>query len=232
MVFDAARHLGVERQRRRHIDDAQSARAGPALGQQALARTGATNDQFSHAAKLSMAGDGYNRRLAPGPRTACTFSIAPTAAVPGLQARIDGKTKPPGSLGQLERLALQIGQIQQSLTPSLDRPQLLVFAGDHGAARAGVSAYPQEVTWQMVENFLCRRRGDQRLCPPQRPATAGHRRRRRARLRRPRAGLIDAKIAFGTRNYLEQAGDEQRRARCRAGRGAAIVTPWPTRAAG
>jgi len=55
------------------------------------------------------------------------FSIPPTAVVPELQARIDGKTKPPGSLGRLERLALQIGQIQQSLTPSLDHPHLLVL---------------------------------------------------------------------------------------------------------
>ena len=71
-----------------------------------------------------------------------------------LQHTLNNKTKPLGSLGRLEDVALRIGQILGCTAPVLDQPQLVVFAGDHGLTARGISAYPSDVTWQMVENFL------------------------------------------------------------------------------
>ena len=71
-----------------------------------------------------------------------------------IRQAIDTKTKPPGSLGRVEALAARIARIQGTLTPRLRRCRLTLFAGDHGVASEGVSAYPQAVTRQMVANFL------------------------------------------------------------------------------
>ena len=81
------------------------------------------------------------------------FTVSATLAAE-LDHAINHKTKPQGSLGLLETLARQIGLIQQSAQPAITEPAIIVFAADHGVVAEGISAYPQDVTWQMVENFL------------------------------------------------------------------------------
>ena len=137
-----------------------------------------------------------------------TFDIPSTANAPlqaELQIKIDQKTKPLGALGLLEAVALQLGLIQKTESPSLLNPHILVCAGDHGAAKAGVSAYPQDVTWQMVENFLAggaainvfARQNQMRLVVAD--AGVAH---DFAPNGQDRAGLVNAKVAPGTANYL------------------------------
>ena len=75
------------------------------------------------------------------------------AASAAVAAREDTLTKPPGSLGRLEELTAFLAHVQGHARPRLDRVDILVFAGNHGVTRQGVSAYPAEVTVQMVANF-------------------------------------------------------------------------------
>ena len=118
-----------------------------------------------------------------------------------IQDKIDNLNKPKGSLGRLESLAMQVCLIQQTLTPKLAHPCHLLFGGDHGIEREGVSVSPREVTWQQMLNFanggggvnmFCRQHGfklriidvgvdyDLSSCP----------------------GIINKKIARGTENFL------------------------------
>ncbi|WP_281310571.1 nicotinate-nucleotide--dimethylbenzimidazole phosphoribosyltransferase [Flavobacterium flavigenum] len=71
-----------------------------------------------------------------------------------LQEKIDSKTKPVGALGTLETLAFQLGTVFKTLNPKIINPNIVVFAADHGIANHGVSVYPQDVTRQMINNFL------------------------------------------------------------------------------
>ena len=133
------------------------------------------------------------------------FTITPLdrSMQEAIQQKIDNLNKPKGSLGRLEELAMQICLIQQTLTPSLAHPSHLLLGGDHGIEREGVSVSPREVTWQQMINFtrggggvnmFCRQHGftlrivdvgvdyDLSAVP----------------------GIIDRKIARGTKNFLHE----------------------------
>src|SRR5215470_13278496 len=75
-------------------------------------------------------------------------------AMSAARTRQDTLTKPPGSLGRLERLSVQIAGITRRARPRLRHPVVVVMAADHGVAAEGVSAYPSTVTAQMVHNFV------------------------------------------------------------------------------
>lgn len=139
---------------------------------------------------------------------------------------IDNKTKPLGSLGRLETLARQIGLIQATTTPTIIAPAILVFAADHGVVAEGVSAFPQEVTWQMVENFLA---GGAAINVFARQngcaihivdAGVNH-------VFGKRAGLIDRKLALGTRNFAVEPAMSPDQCADALGHGMALVRDLP-----
>ncbi|WP_303011129.1 nicotinate-nucleotide--dimethylbenzimidazole phosphoribosyltransferase [uncultured Bacteroides sp.] len=118
--------------------------------------------------------------------------------------KINYLAKPKGSLGRLEEIALQIGLIQQSLSPELKHPQNIIFAADHGIVEENISPSPKEVTWQQISNFLHGGAGINFLC-----------RQHGFKLKIVDAGvdydlpyeqgIINMKIRKGTRNFLYEA---------------------------
>jgi len=154
-----------------------------------------------------------------------TFSIASinNRLKIALQEKIDQKTKPLGALGMLEDIALQIGQIQNTLSPEIKFPSIVVFAGDHGIAKKGeVNPFPQEVTAQMVLNFANKGAAINVLCKTN-----------NIDLNVVDAGvnydfsdvngIVDAKIALGTQNYQEQAAMTDAQCDQAVNRGAEII---------
>lgn len=136
--------------------------------------------------------------------------------------KIDNLTKPKGSLGMLETLALRIGLVQQTLSPALVKPHNVLFAADHGIIEEGVSVSPKEVTWQQLShfshggagiNFLCDQHGFKLVLVDagvDYDIPAGR-------------GIIDCKVRKSTRNFLHEAAMTPEEFEQCIDRGAAIV---------
>ena len=119
-----------------------------------------------------------------------------------IQSRLDNLTKPPGSLGRLEELALRYGLARGTANLRLERKKMFVFGADHGVTAEGVSAYPPDVTAQMVRNFvrggaainvLCKRYGIETTTVDMGVRGAAE------------PGVLDRKIAGGTQNWMRQS---------------------------
>jgi len=153
-----------------------------------------------------------------------TFNITKpdTEICPDIQRKIDNLTKPKGSLGMLETIALKIGTIQQTSKPALSNPHNIVFASDHGIANEGVSLSPQEVTYQMIANFLTGGAGINFLA-----------RQHKFKMKivdagvnydfPPTPGLINLKIRKSTRNFLYESAMTTEEMELAFERGAAVV---------
>ncbi|VFB15210.1 putative phosphoribosyltransferase [Bacteroides heparinolyticus] len=139
-----------------------------------------------------------------------------------LTDKINNLTKPKGSLGMLEELALQIGLIQQTLSPTLRHPQNIIFAADHGIVEEGVSLSPKEITWQQISNFLHGGAGVNFLCRQHgfvlKIVDAG------VDYDLPyEKGIINMKVRKSSRNYLHEAAmTEEEMEQCME-RGAEVV---------
>lgn len=121
-----------------------------------------------------------------------------------IQFKINLKTKPVGSLGRLEPTALQIALIQDTKTPKLINPTIIIFVGDHGIAEKGeVNPFPQIVTTQMVYNFLKGGAAINSFCSINKidlkivDAGVNHK-------FKNTENLINAKIGYGTKNYQDE----------------------------
>ena len=141
---------------------------------------------------------------------------------PSIIDKINNLTKPKGSLGRLEEMALQIALIQQTLTPALHKPQNIIFAADHGIVDEGVSLSPKEVTWQQLSNFLHGGAGVNFLCRQHgfelKIVDAG------VDYDLPyEKGIIDMKVRRGTRNYLYEAAMTKEEMKLCIERGAEVV---------
>lgn len=142
---------------------------------------------------------------------------------PAFRALLDAKAKPPGALGRIEELAVQLALIAGRAEPRAERARLLIFAGDHGLNASRVSAYPSAVTTAMVATLLAGRASANAFADvvgcEMRVVDAGV----DADIQ-PHPGLVDAKLRRGSRNAAEEPALTAAEVEAALARGAELAT--------